>query len=312
MDPVQDNWPKITIVTPSYNQGDYLEETIRSVLLQKYPNLEYLIIDGGSSDDSKKIIEKYSNYLAYYCVEKDDGQSDAINKGFARATGEVFGYLNSDDVYKFDSLYKIAADYLADERPKEFWRAYAVEDFEGDEIRAVIRPRLNTSLRDWLLGGANLHQPGVFWSRQIHESVGGFDRTLQYAFDRKFFVAALLKGYRFKVDREFVTTRFRYHQTSKTVSVGAGGGFSDEVNATCTWVRSQMSWAQRFRYLVDGLYGRDLYAAEEAIVQAFRSTDRFDCVRSIAHAVACSPSITGSRLFWGGLRHVFKGRREST
>src|SRR3990172_6947421 len=88
-------YPKITIVTPSYKQGQYLEETIRSVLLQGYPNLEYIVIDGGSPDNSAEIIEKYAPFLAYWVSERDSGQVNAINKGFARATGEIMGWLNS-------------------------------------------------------------------------------------------------------------------------------------------------------------------------------------------------------------------------
>src|SRR5665811_68289 len=92
------SWPPITIITPSYNQGQFIEETIRSVLLQGYPNLEYVIIDGGSSDGSLEVIQKYSPWLAHWVSEPDGGQSQAINKGFARAHGEVIAWLNSDDV----------------------------------------------------------------------------------------------------------------------------------------------------------------------------------------------------------------------
>jgi hypothetical protein len=90
-------WPRITIVTPSFNQGRFLEETIRSILFQGYPHLEYIIIDGGSNDNSVDIIKKYEPYLAYWVSEKDRGQAHAINKGFARASGDIYAYLNSDD-----------------------------------------------------------------------------------------------------------------------------------------------------------------------------------------------------------------------
>jgi glycosyltransferase involved in cell wall biosynthesis len=94
--------PKISIVTPSFNQGMFLEKTILSVLEQGYPNLEYIIIDGGSSDNSVEIIKKYEKHLAYWESEPDQGQSHAINKGFERATGEIFGWLNSDDWYAIE------------------------------------------------------------------------------------------------------------------------------------------------------------------------------------------------------------------
>jgi glycosyltransferase involved in cell wall biosynthesis len=93
------SWPRISIVTPSYNQGQFIEETIRSVLLQGYPDIEYFVIDGGSSDQSIEIIRKYERWLTYWTTEKDRGQAHAINKGFARATGQIGAYLNSDDYY---------------------------------------------------------------------------------------------------------------------------------------------------------------------------------------------------------------------
>ena len=93
------SWPKISIVTPSLNQGQFLEETIRSVLLQGYPDLEYIIIDGGSTDDTLKVIQRYESLLAYWISEKDEGMYNAINKGFSIATGEIMAWLNSDDKY---------------------------------------------------------------------------------------------------------------------------------------------------------------------------------------------------------------------
>src|SRR5258706_16339794 len=92
-------WPKISIVVPSFNQGRYIEETIRSVIMQGYPNLEFIIIDGGSDDNTAEIIMKYEKDIAYWGSEKDKGQTHAINKGFARATAEILAYLNSDDLY---------------------------------------------------------------------------------------------------------------------------------------------------------------------------------------------------------------------
>lgn len=98
-------WPRITVVTPSYNQAGFLEETIRSVLLQNYPNLEFIVIDGGSTDGSVELIRKYAQWITFWVSEKDSGQSNALNKGFARATGELVGWQNSDDYFGPGSLF---------------------------------------------------------------------------------------------------------------------------------------------------------------------------------------------------------------
>ena len=105
-------WPRISIVTPSYNQGQFIEETIRSILLQGYPDLEYIIIDGGSTDQSVEIIKKYEPWLTYWVSEKDRGQAHAINKGFARVSGEIGGYLNSDDFYLPNALSAAAVSFI--------------------------------------------------------------------------------------------------------------------------------------------------------------------------------------------------------
>src|SRR5262249_45830023 len=108
------NWPRISIVTPSYNQGRYIEETIRSVLLQGYPNLEYIIIDGGSTDETIEIIERYHDGLTFWSSEPDNGQSHALNKGFARATGQILAWINSDDMYLPGAFARIATAFEHD------------------------------------------------------------------------------------------------------------------------------------------------------------------------------------------------------
>lgn len=110
-------WPRISIVTPSYNHGLYIEETIRSILLQNYPNLEFIIIDGGSTDNTVEIIKKYEQWLTYWVSEKDRGQTHAINKGLLKCTGEIFNWINSDDLLAKNSLYKLAKVFLENNKP---------------------------------------------------------------------------------------------------------------------------------------------------------------------------------------------------
>src|SRR6266540_1724223 len=96
--------PKVSIITPSFNQGQFLEESIRSVLEQDYPSIEYIIVDGGSRDNSVEIIQKYQHRLTWWVSEKDKGHADALNKGFSHATGEILAWLNSDDIYFPDAV----------------------------------------------------------------------------------------------------------------------------------------------------------------------------------------------------------------
>jgi glycosyltransferase involved in cell wall biosynthesis len=191
--PIGGSWPRISIVTPSLNQGQFLEETIRSVLLQGYPDLEYIVIDGGSTDKSVEIIEKYSPWLSYWISEPDNGQSHAINKGFNRATGSIYAYINSDDFYEPGAFKTAAATFTGLERPQLLAGDCVIFDESGvkrtfkawwpEEIAHLLKPF-----------GSTFPQPAAFWSRDIYSKVGGFDENSHYAFDREFFLKIGLAG----------------------------------------------------------------------------------------------------------------------
>ena len=174
-------WPRISIVTPSFNQDKFIEETIRSVLLQGYPNLEYIIIDGASTDESVQIVKRYEPWLAYWASEKDEGQTDAIDKGFRRVTGEIMAYLNSDDVYMpytFDLVARLFvqfpdvdwitghSSFLVDGRVISPRRRH-VDAFN----QRLMRLGFNTP---WFLGIPQ--QVSTFWRRSLYEKAGGFMR----------------------------------------------------------------------------------------------------------------------------------------
>ena len=206
-------WPRISIVTPSYNQGEFIEETIRSILLQSYPNLEYQVLDGGSNDETVEIIKKYEPWLARWRSERDGGQAAAINLGLQLATGEWFQNINSDDVLELNALARIGSC------PTAVDLVYGdVEEFAGTEsylvnntrpsVRDLIRPLYRTNQVSW-------HQPGVFLKRDKILQLGGYNPSLGYQFDLHLtakYVEQFPKSHR--IDGALV--RFRIHDSAKS------------------------------------------------------------------------------------------------
>jgi len=175
-------WPKVTIVTPSYNQAEYLEETIRSVLLQGYPNLEYIIIDGGSSDESLNIIKKYDRWIDYWVSESDYGQSHAINKGFRKATGEICGWLNSDDVYLPNAVNIVVKEFCRNNSSaiSVVYGEAVYIDTEGKVIGRFGARKFS------LLKHAKrnlIPQPSAFIRKSWLVHVGMLDESLQFGMD---------------------------------------------------------------------------------------------------------------------------------
>jgi len=210
-------WPRISIVTPSFNQGQFVEETIRSVLLQSYPDLEYIIIDGGSTDNTVDIIKKYEKWLAYWVSEPDKGQSHAINKGFARASGEIYAYINSDDFYELNAFQSVAPLFVKSD--KVHLVAGECIIFNGDIIKRIFKPGWPESLAHFLdkTYSSTFAQPASFWSKDIYNHVGGLDDSLNFCFDKEFFLRIGLTGITpYLIPRRIA--RFREHFDSKTTS----------------------------------------------------------------------------------------------
>lgn len=176
--------PKITIVTPSYNQAPYLETCIHSVIIQNYPNLEYIIIDGGSTDHSVEIIKRHEAHLAYWVSELDQGQSDAINKGFRRATGEIVAWLNSDDFYLPNALALVAQVYLSTPpAPFYFGNGWRVNE-KGEAPREFFPKGDVTFSHEALRFGLNyILQPATFIRRESLVQINYLARDLHYGLD---------------------------------------------------------------------------------------------------------------------------------
>ena len=211
--PCNHPWPRVTIVTPSYNQGQFLEMTIRSVLLQGYPNLEFIVIDGGSSDNSIEIIRKYESWLAYWVSEKDQGQSNAINKGFTQATGNIFAYLNSDDFYEPEAFHACA---LAFEAGHE-WIVGQVRCWHKDAGYMPFPVLPGKNITRWFLCNP-IAQAGCFWSARLHHKTGCFREDLNYQLDYEFWLRLrfVLKIKPFFIKK--LIAIYRLHPHSKTMA----------------------------------------------------------------------------------------------
>lgn len=210
--------PRVSIVTPSFNQAAFLERTIDSVLSQGYPNLEYVVMDGGSTDGSPDIIRKYARHLHHWASQPDRGPGSAINAGFARCSGEILAYLNSDDVYEPDAIATTVARFAA---TPAAGLVYGDVRFVDAEDRPTTFPgkRVNTYLAAPLIPGALYHgamfvpQQSAFWRRSVAERLGPMNEENWTCWDHEFFVCAALAGFQFaRVAR--VQAAFRIHSTS--------------------------------------------------------------------------------------------------
>ena len=194
-------WPRISIVTISYNQGQFLEEAIRSVLLQRYPNLEYIVIDGGSTDGSADIIQKYQKKIAYWCSEPDGGPAAGLNKGFRRATGEIFAFLNADDFYLPGSLHRIATLFRANPSADVLYGNGYWTEVSG----RLRKPIYSDAWSLWRLayGTCVLVQQATFLRKEAFQLTDGFNEQNSTCWDAGLWADLALVGARFHHEREF-------------------------------------------------------------------------------------------------------------
>jgi glycosyltransferase involved in cell wall biosynthesis len=212
------DWPKISIVTPSYNQGAFIEETIRSVLLQNYPNLEYIVVDGGSDDQTVEILEKYDPWIDHWISEPDQGQTHAINKGLAQCAGDIFNWVNSDDLFARNALSTVAQAFGTGADPDVvcgFNRRF--EDETGETVEYI---RLGLAEEpEQSVAQHRFIQTPTFYRMGVLEALGPLDEDLQYNMDKEYFIRYLLRYGQNRISFiDDILAHFRLHEDSKTVA----------------------------------------------------------------------------------------------
>jgi glycosyltransferase involved in cell wall biosynthesis len=274
------SYPKISIVTPSYNQAGFLEKTILSVLNQNYPDFEYMIIDGGSTDNSVKIIKKYEKYLKFWISEPDKGQSHAINKGFEHATGDLFAWINSDDYYMPGALQTVADLYRKYPDAGAFVGRGRKVNHKG---KVVYEPEFkqvdNKSLFRWSYNN-NFMQPSCLFTKKAWEDCGPLDESLHIAFDLDFWINISMK-YRFQMLDALLSESLQ-HAKAKT-----------------TFQRNLMFVDFAFVYIKHGgiEYARELL--NDRAEEFTRLEKRYERIRRL----------TGARLFIGCLDFLKRTRK---
>jgi glycosyltransferase involved in cell wall biosynthesis len=209
-------YPKITIITPSFNQGEYIEETIKSVLNQNYPNLQYIVIDGGSTDNTIEVIKKYESQISFWVSEKDNGQSNAINKGLKMAEGDIVNWLNSDDQLGSNALFDIAKLYQS--KPLCYLFVGQTEFFSKEKVygtggKIIFKTRENT----FAFGQVN--QPAMFYRTEAVKKIGYLNESLHYCMDVDWWLKYLLNYDLTTIaESNSIWAKFRLHDESKTVS----------------------------------------------------------------------------------------------
>ena len=228
----------VSIITPSFNQASYLEQTLRSVLEQDYSNVEYIVIDGASTDGSVDIVrETYQNQLTYWASEKDSGQAEAINKGLARASGEIIAWLNSDDYYLPGTI--SAAVKVFEENPDVvmvYGDMLAVDE-NGQTINTLKYKQL--TLVD-LLCFQIIGQPSVFFRREVYEKIGGLDTTFHFLLDHQYWIRIAQQGKILHVPQMWAAAR--YHAEAKNRAKAAE--FGREAFRILDWAKSQPGLAE--------------------------------------------------------------------
>jgi len=241
---------RISIVTISFNQGEFLEQTIRSVIDQDYEDLEYIVVDAGSTDNSPKIIEKYASRIDQVILEPDEGPADGLNKGFQHATGEVCGYLNADDLYLPGIFNKVARNFENDSHLDVICGAGFLIDRNNNRLYPLYSDPFN--LRRFAYGILMILQQSTFFKQRALQEAGGFNRENFTCWDAELILDMALQGKRFKAVNDYWSC-FRFHP----FSISGSGSRNDK-------------YFQDLDRFFQRVYGRRKTPGDNLLAQIFR------------------------------------------
>jgi hypothetical protein len=292
--------PKISIVTPSYNQASFIEQTIKSVLDQNYPNLEYIIVDGGSNDGSVEIIRKYEKHLAWWVSEPDRGQTHAINKGFARATGDIHAYINSDDYY-LPGAFDRVADFFQRFPDTALLHGRcrivnAAGEKTGSHFANITSYREIVDLWQVWWEKRQFVQPEVFWSSEIARKIGPFREDLFYVMDYEYWTRILKAGGKVgSLDEEL--TCFRIQPNQKSTQPQKTAAELLKVVQPLLWEKpGQLPFFQRLKLQGDWLF--DTHFRHEAAAMAAAGQCKMERWRNMIGLALAHPQLFCSGMFW--------------
>ena len=255
------HWPRITVITPSFNQARFLERTICSVLDQQYPVLEFFVIDGGSTDGSVELIQQYAHQLDWWESTPDGGQTEAINKGLARATGDIIAFINSDDLYMPGTLHTVGERMAGADAPR--WLVgKCVHIDEYDEETDVMFPKAPRSFTEYLMRTSGLiPQPSSFWSAELFDQCGTFDEDMHTSFDYEWNCRLLAHGVEPTIIDEPLAA-FRVHEAAK--GVAQADQFEPARQIVARRYAGELNWTDRVRLYRNLAYRQRLVAIERA------------------------------------------------
>lgn len=234
------DWPKVSVITPSFNQAKFIEATLESIWNQGYPNLEHIVIDGGSTDGTVDILRRNADRFAYWVSEKDEGQTDALIKGFSKATGDILCWLNSDDVFEPGALKDVASFFVRNPQANVVYGNATWISADGQFIKPKKEHAFNRFI--WMYDYNYIPQPSTFWRKRVYEQVGGLNKSFDLAMDADLWARFAERTEIYHVNRTW--SRMRLYAEQKNQRLRAKSDLEDDVIRR-RYLGDEPAWSRR-------------------------------------------------------------------